>query len=275
MNKLIFVILIISITYTSSFASVSTINPDASKPYRHNDKSLVEGETLLYVVKYMGVSIGEIRVKVTEIVENDNQKIYKAIAFIDSYEGLPFVDLHQIYQTEMNTDFFSQYFKGLIFTEKYTTYTEYFFDYEKDSVKVVKGKVEPHQCWTDSTGAIDTLYQDGLSLFYFARMYSGQHFNISIPCLVKEDKVRTEIQFSDEHEPVEIDAVDYEIDAIKLEGYTDFTSIFGLTGDFDGYFTADEAAIPLTANLQVIIGAVSVELIEWNRETWTPPKYQE
>ena len=53
--------------------------------------------------------------------------LYSAIAYINSYEGIPFVDLHQIYETKFDTKQISHYFKGSVLAED-TTYTEYHFN---------------------------------------------------------------------------------------------------------------------------------------------------
>lgn len=237
-------------------------------------KSLFVGEDLLYEVKYAFIKIGQIRIKVTEKIESDNSTQYKAVAFMDSYSGLPFVNLHQIYETRMNEKYFSEYFKGIDKKKEYTTFTEYFFDYKRNNVRVFKGKVKPHEVWTDTIGTAEKMFQDGLSILYYARINTGQKKSVDVPCLVNEDKVSTRINFYKEIEPIEIDAVDYEISCVKLDGETDFVSVFGLTGYFQGWFSNDDAAIPIVAKMKVIIGNIKVELKEWKREGWTPPKYK-
>ena len=54
----------------------------------------------------------------------------------------------------------------------------------------------------------------------------------------------------------------------------DFISIFGLTGYFEGWFSNDEASIPIVAKMKVLIGNITLELKSWKREGWIPPKYK-
>ncbi|QQS37962.1 MAG: DUF3108 domain-containing protein [Ignavibacteriales bacterium] len=240
---------------------------------RKNDKCLVVGEELLYEVSYSFIKLGTVRIKVLDKKNIGGVDIYKTIGYIDSYSGVPFVDLHQVYESSIFSDFTPQFFRGTVKDEKYSSYTEYFFDKKKSLIHVKKGKVKPPQVWTDSTTSLDRPYQDGLSIFFYARYKSGSTKSQKVPCYVKEEKVFTNINFYNEVEDVSIDAVDYDINCVRLDGEMDFISIFGLTGYFEGWFSNDEAAIPIVAKMHVIIGSITLELIEWKRQGWMPPKF--
>ena len=60
---------------------------------------------------------------------------------------------------------------------------------------------------------------------------------------------------------------------MRLDGSTDFISVFGLTGYFEGWFSNDEASIPIVAKMKVIIGNVTLKLKSWKRAGWNPPKH--
>ncbi len=241
----------------------------------YSDKNIEVGEELTYVVKYSVMNLGEVRIKVKDKKTVNGKTFYITYAYIDSYSGIPFVDLHQIYESYVDQNLYSDYFKALIIGDEYTAYTEYNFNYDKSLIHVKKGKVNPPQIWTDSTTTADKKYQDGLSIFYYARMITGQNKSENVPCFVTEDKVYTKLNFYNKTEGISIDAVDYDIACVKLDGRTDFISVFGLTGYFEGWFTADEAAIPVVAKMKVIIGNITLELKSWKREGWTPPEYKE
>jgi hypothetical protein len=115
---------------------------------------------------------------------------------------------------------------------------------------------------------------DGLSLFFFARdkLLSGQQFNV--PTLIKEQKANSFLDFRNERTSVEVDAIDYPVDVVHFDGHLDFVGIFGLTGGFEGWFSNDEARVPIMAKMKVLIGSVTVELMKWNRQGWTPPRGQ-
>jgi hypothetical protein len=93
-----------------------------------------------------------------------------------------------------------------------------------------------------------------------------------ISTFVDTNEVIANINFGVEHLEENIDAVDYPVDVIKLEGRADFVGVFGLTGGFEGVFTNDAASIPITARMKVILGSVKVELKSWKRGNWIPPK---
>lgn len=247
------------------------INQDTSK----SSKKLEVGEELDYVVKYSVMRLGEIKLKITD-KKNINGKIsYSAIAYIDSYPSIPFVNLHEIYETTMTPNYYSDYFNGVIKHSDYTNYSEYFFNY-KDSVVNIREGVENNPASTyDTTIRVDKKYQDGLSIFYYARMNSGQDKEVEIPTFIDKKKVMTNITFEHKSEDVSIEAVDYDIDCVHLEGEAHFISIFGLTGDFEGWFSNDEASIPIKAKMKVLIGNVTLELKSWKRTAWNPPRYKD
>jgi len=238
-----------------------------------SEKEMFVGEDITYVVSYSFLKLGEVRLRIINKKEYQGKTVYNTIAHIDSYSGIPFVNLHQIYESKVNTDYYSEYFKGLVRKEEFTTYTEYYFDYKNHKLKVKKGKVSPSESWTDSTTTAEKMYHDGLSIFYYARMNNGQNKSVKVPCFVTEEKVFTKINFYDRIEKIRIDAVDHDIACTYLDGDTDFTSVFGLTGRFEGWFSNDKAAVPILAKMKVIIGNVNLELKSWKRPGWNPPKY--
>lgn len=238
-----------------------------------SEKELMVGEDITYVVSYSFLKLGEVRLRLINKTEYQGKSVYNAIAHIDSYSGIPFVNLHQIYESKVNTDYYSEFFKGLIRKEEFTTYTEYYFDYKNHKLRVKKGSVSPSELWTDSTTTAEKMYHDGLSIFYYARMNNGQNKSVKVPCFVTEEKVYTKINFYDRVDKISIDAVDHDIACTYLDGDTDFTSVYGLTGRFEGWFSNDKAAVPILAKMKVIIGNVNLELKSWKRSGWTPPKY--
>ena len=149
-----------------------------------SDKKLLVGEDLTYVVRYSFIKLGEVRTKVLDKKIIDNKTYYRTVAFIDSYSGVPFVSLHQIYRSTFTSNYFSNSFTGLIRYDDYTSYTDYNFDYKHKLILIKKGKVDPPTTWTDSTAAADTLYQDGLSILYYARMNCGTKKTVNLPCFV-------------------------------------------------------------------------------------------
>ncbi|HRN25095.1 MAG TPA: DUF3108 domain-containing protein [Ignavibacteriaceae bacterium] len=257
------------IVFLFGFSIINNQMAFQSKP-----KIIEVGEEITYVVKYLAFEIGEIKLIVRKEQIENYDTLYNAIAYINSYDGIPFVNLHQIYETKFDTKQISHYFKGLILSND-TTYTKYYFNKSKNNIRIVKGKERTNEIWTDSTISYERDYQDGLSLFYFARMRTGQQKKINAPVFINEKYEKTYINFYNEVEDMDIDAVDYDIACVRLDGETEFRGIFGLTGYFEGWFSNDEYAVPIVAKMQVIIGSITLELKEWKKKGWMPPKYQD
>lgn len=267
-------ILILFIVFIALFFYGSILFPQNNSALNKSHKNLVDDEDLIYVVRFGPIELGEVRVKIQKVVKENNHNYFMTIAYIDSYSGVPFVDLHQTYESKFDTTYYPVYFRGIIKEDDDTSYTEYHFDKKNMKVRVVKGKYDSKEIWTDTTSKMESHYQDGLSLFYFARMNLGKDHSENVPCFVAEKKEKTQINFHTQTEGVSIDAVDYDIDCIHLDGNTDFVSVFGLTGYFEGWFSNDQASIPIVAKMKVIIGNITLELKKWKRAGWNPPVYK-
>ncbi len=246
---------------------------DSIKTYSIDDRLRV-GEELTYIVKYAFINLGELKTVIESKDTIDGKVIYKTIAYIDSYEGLPFVDLHQIYKSWFDSTLFPVYFEGVMFYDEDTTFTKYFFT-DDSIVHVIKGSLNPTVIYMDTVVNLHQRFQDGLSLLYYARFNFDKNDTTTVGCYINEDTSTTQINYYPEREAISIDAVDYDIDSRRLDGFTNFTGIFGLTGDFEGWFSNDIYLVPVVARLNVLIGSVVVELIDWNDKNWQPPEYKE
>ena len=231
----------------------------------------VEGEELVYNVRYAFFNLGQIRIKTFNTTSVDGRPATITRALIDSYRGVPFVDLHAVFESTIDQMMYSRRFMGKITQDDTWDFSRYHFDYDNNRVTVEMGQQDTVIAQRE-TLAVKMPYQDGLSLFFLARdgLFSGKTANV--PTMIKEKQVNTIIAFSDKRTSVEIDAVNYPIEVAQFEGTLEFTGIFGLTGDFEGWFSNDEARIPILAKMKVLIGSVTVELMDWKRPGWTPPK---
>jgi hypothetical protein len=273
MNKLAVLLLLIPICFFFGGSSPA----DKIEKYEFgffSDKKMQVGEELIYVVSYTFIKLGEVKIVVRDKKEINGQFYYNTVAYINSYSGIPFVSIHQIYESRVNQNYASDFFRGIVKTDKYSSYTEYYFDYGSHKIKIKKGRVSPHQVWTDSTASLKHMMQDGLSIFYYARMNLGTKKTADVPCFVNEKYENTKINFYADVQKAEIDAVDYDVSCLRLDGNMNFISIYGLTGYFEGYFSNDEASVPIVAKMKVFLGDVKLELIHWKREGWKPPKYK-
>ncbi len=237
------------------------------------DSSLFQvGEELIYNVSYAFIDIGQVKIKITEKTTENGKSAYTAIAHIDSYKGVPFVDLHTIYETKMVSPIYSEWFRARTKDNAVWRHITYDMDYTTHEMSMEEGEFGSATSTKKQPLHLDTIYQDGLSLFFFARANVHNKKNVTVPTIVQEQKVSTQLNFMNEVSSEEIDAVDYPISVVHFDGRADFVGIFGLTGDFEGWFSNDEAAVPILAKMKVLVGNVRIELMKWRRNGWTPPR---
>ena len=133
-------------------------------------------------------------------------------------------------------------------------------------------------CWKDNNGKIErdekikfnsnVKFQDGLSLFYLARLNSFSSENFLIPVFMNEVETSVNYYFSTKSEDVSISIADNDINSVRCNGVANFEGIFGLTGEFIGWFSNDDARVPVKSQLNVTIGSITLELDSYKREGW-------
>ena len=245
------------------------------------DASIIcPGEELVYEVSWLRIHLGQIRLKTFDSKVVDGGIEHHAAGYIDSYDGLPFVDLHTIDHTRMDSMFYSHGFSALEKKKDMWVTEKSHIDRPHKTLIIEKGSQKDKSSPRTSPSTIDTLklhdilIQDGLSILYFARANMRKALrDVRVPTVVYGKQGSTRLHFSGDVEYTEIDALEgRKIRVVPLEGKAEFEGIFGFTGDFKGLFTDDDAAIPVTAELKVLIGSVKLELIRWNRSGWSPPE---
>lgn len=235
------------------------------------DRVFVEGEDLVYNVRYGFIDLGQVRIKVVGTVRGKSSAAFEAKAIIDSYPKVPFVDLHAVFESLIDSGMFSRRFIGRQKDNGQWDFSRYDFDYPLKRVLIHVGTRDSVVVKRD-TLSIETAYHDGLSLFFYARAKLFSGLKVNVPAVIKEQKVSTFIDFKVERTSVDLDAVDYPVDVVRFDGNMEFVGIFGLTGGFEGWFSNDEARIPIQAKMKVLIGSVTMELMKWTRPGWTPPR---
>jgi len=130
----------------------------------------------------------------------------------------------------------------------------------------------------------DTIVEDTLenvisccqcpSLLSFARSVSDRTGLYRVPTFVDRTMATTEVIFRGEKEEIEIDALESPVRTRMFSGETKWgegKGVAGFSGHFSGWFTDDDAAVPVRAEMKVIVGSVVVELEKWDRPGWVPP----
>jgi hypothetical protein len=231
------------------------------------------GETLVYNISYSVFDLGSVKVQVIDTISKKGVKLFRAKAYIDSYSGVPFVDLHQVFYSEVSSVPYSVFFNVHNTAKpKEMQYTQYSFDYENNKAYYELGVKPANAIEKKGSESIFDYQQDGLSLFYYARMNVKNKKKINTPIFINEKSFNTEFNFMNKIGSQEIDAVKYPVETIEFDGNAKFIGIFGLTGYFQGFFSNDDASVPIVAKMKVLLGSIYIELTDWNRPGWIPPK---
>jgi hypothetical protein len=114
-------------------------------------------------------------------------------------------------------------------------------------------------------------FVDGLSIAFFPRRFIHRNVSVVVPTVLYGKMGKTTFHFSQKKTTETLEVLDRPVRMVEIEGTTSVVGIFGMTGDFRGWFSDDEAAVPLKGRLRVLLGSVDVELIRWKRTGWNPP----
>ncbi|HAW08110.1 MAG TPA: hypothetical protein DCW42_02920 [Bacteroidetes bacterium] len=229
------------------------------------------GEILEYEVSFLGIKLGTIKLESVGIVELNKKTTYHAKTYIDSYSGIPFLSLHSIFNSWMDPSIaYSYQFVGQ--TRASSTqwdYNKIVFDYEKNIIT--------NQHWINDSMITNDKFDykgkinDGCSLLFFARQYVDLKKTVHVPTFI-DGPYSTKLNFSGKRERIKIDAIEYPVKTIYFDGKADWQGIYGLSGKFEGWFSDDNAHIPIKALMNVYVGKILIELKSWKRTGWIPPK---
>lgn len=220
------------------------------------------GEQLIYKVKYSFLTLGSLKFEILGKDTIDDRPVYDCILYIDSNPSLPFVKIHDVYESYIDEDIYSRRFKAWERESGYVLYTQYDMDYEKREVHIVEKKITETDTImaADSIAVLDTprKVQDGLSILFFARAMAKANRPMSAPVFAFNELKYTFINFTGKREKVEVDDEKYK--AYYLDGYLKFVGIAGVKEGFKGWFSPDAQSVPLQAHMEAFIGHVTLQL---------------
>lgn len=236
--------------------------------------ALEPGETIEYRVSYIGITLGYIKLTTEPADAVRNNAVVKAKVYIDTAPGIPFVEFHSVFESWVDvSSLYSHQFIASTKTKEGWEYDRYDF-YFPEKIRVTGGIKETKKQEFDIM--TNKRWNDGCSLFFAAREMLRSTRMVSIPTAIMNDTSRTIIDFKNvRQESVEIDAVKYPVKTIYFKGEAKWKGIYGLEGGFEGWFSDDDARVPIRAKMKVLVGKVNIELIKWKRKNpWNPPAAQ-
>jgi hypothetical protein len=236
------------------------------------------GERLQYKVTWLFFRLGTIVVTTEKLAGTSAREEYRVIVSVESDPAIFFISVHNEYESIIDastvtpTSFIAREFSG-----DDTLVTRYIMDDSLDQVHMFQwrdpGRTDVKEEVLDSINA----FFEGTSMFFLARSLIHTDISVAVPTLVSLEFFETDITFTQKISGISIDALDEDVDTKELYGFAHFveSSIGGFSGEFRGWFSNDEAAIPILAEMNLALGTANIELEEWSRGSWSPPLLDE
>jgi hypothetical protein len=232
------------------------------------------GEELQYKVKWSFFRIGTIVIRTVRDTSWLDSSLYRMTMSLESSDGLPFVNVHDQNESLINAaDAMSRAYFGK--QGKGDDCDEIRFQYDEVHRRVFYYEKYPDKDKPVREDIIECVppFLDGGSLFFFARCHAGSGKVLKVPAMA-DGAIRTMVlDFTAPLEEVEIGAFDKPIRTRKYTGFMDWDAgtSAGVSGEFTGWVSDDEAAVPIQAEMKALLGTVHLELEKWHREGWIPP----
>ena len=222
------------------------------------------GEELTYKVKWAFIRLGTLRLHICDTLTIHNQKLYHIKCHIDSNPTLFFVNYHTIAESFFSENLEVHYFSYIEEDEGITYKAEYMLDRSRGVVSIQLTDTSNTDNTIEKVIPFSGNVQDGTSLIYYARAHAGETETHSVPYLADESQDVVSINFQGKGDLVKVKAFPNKLPTYFLEGKVYNKGIAGLSGDFKGWFSADDRRLPLMAKMKVFIGSVSLKLEEYN-----------
>lgn len=232
------------------------------------------GEELQYKVNWKFLRLGTIIVCTVQDSTCSGPTDIKVVMNVQSNPDLPFIWIREYNESLLNAVSVS----SKSFRARHRNGDEYY------AVKQVRDTARRTLAYTKTdlnTGAIvccDTLqnigdYVEGPSLFAYARCASRTVGTKRVPTVITGKMYSTDMSLDGTIEEVTIDALEEPVRARLLTGVAHWTggSSAGMSGEFLGWMSDDDAAVPLKAEMQILLGSITLELESWTRPGWNAP----
>lgn len=228
----------------------------------------LSGEELVYEVSFLGLTIGEVKLATIGQETVNGKETYHVRASLRTYDNIPFLKANVVYDSWIDKSFKCSYKleakinhdknrKELFVTSMNYPVIEF--------IKYINKKVTE-----EKSIRISGKLCEGLALIFLIRQLANTDKSIIVPTIMGYDTSSTKLTFSKGKTEIGLDAVDYKTNAYLIAGKGNWTGVYGVTGDFKAWVSADEMRIPLKAQVKLYLGMVNIELKKWKRKSWKP-----
>jgi hypothetical protein len=259
-----------SVTLSLLFAFISV--PLMGQNHRCVDPVLLAGEELRYKVQWGFLRLGTIIIRTLPDTADADGASYRVTMDLESNPDLRVVRV-------------AEYNESVVDAATHMSKRFRAWHYKDDHFVLIRAGYDTLRhlaTWSESSGGKmlknDTLadvqpYVEGPSLFAFTRYLAERRGASRVPTMVNGTIATTLINFTTAVEALDIEAIGRPVRVRKYVGTAEWTggTTVGLSGDFTGWISDDDAAIPVRAEMKVIVGSIQVELEAWKRPGWIPP----
>jgi hypothetical protein len=237
---------------------------------------LQDGEELRYKVKWQFFHLGTITVR-TERDRSDST-LCKIIMIVESNPNLPFVKVHEYNESLISvSDMMSESYLGVHHNAGGDMEIRYMYDSANKRASYIKTDLSTGNFRVNVTLENVAPYVEGPTLFFYSRWQSGSNRVMWVPTIVNEKIEETELDFTLGQESLKVDAFKEPIRTRKYKctpgaGSKSATSA-GVSGEFFGWMSDDDEAVPIRFEMKILLGSIHVELEQWTRPGWNPPLY--
>jgi hypothetical protein len=233
-----------------------------------------EGEELQYKVKWKFIRLGTITFRTLRDSTCEKPTDYKILMNVESNPDISFVWIREYKKSVINA--------STMMTRRYDGMHRNGDDLFRICQSYNEAeRVAVYSCTDVNTGTVlkaDTLrnvdpFVEGPSLFFYTRCVSNSRRVVHVPTIVNGKIGNTILDFAGPIQQTEIDALERPVRTREYIGTALWsgTSTAGLSGDFVGWISDDEASVIIKAELNILLGSITVELEKWKRPGWVPP----
>lgn len=229
-----------------------------------------DGETLQYRVKWGFVRLGTV-VTIQQKLDSARSGQYMITMHVRSAKGLPFLSLHFVNMSLKSPDALQVSLETIMTGEDSCEQTIYRHDVSSAQLHRTILRKGSSDAKHDSLTMNQVCY-DALGLFAMARQYSGSVQSAMVATLNDFSVKETEIHFTNDTENIEVSALEEPVRVHRLEGVARWVgnSFAGMKGPFTGWISDDDAAVPVKAELKIVLGSIVLELEHFSRPGWRP-----
>lgn len=232
------------------------------------------GEVLQYKVRWNFLRLGTITLRTVRDTASSDTSQYRLLMIVESNPDLMVVRIREFNESIVQRpSLTSLHYRGKHRSGDDLKEIIYSYDPETHRASCVQ-----RDCRSRSILQADTLedvppYVEGASLLFYSRSLLHCRAVVKVPTMVGGKLSSTTLDFTGAVEETDVEGVDLPVRCRKYTGYADWSggSSAGVSGSFTGWMSDDTAAIPLRAEMHVLLGSITIELEKWDRPGWNPP----